>query len=158
MSTADETRQEARCAGERGQMGGAEVLPFVFLIFVVGLLVIFNAWLVIDARMATASAAREGARVLVEGDLSGAEAKAAARIEEAVAAYGRLDASAVSIAAIDYETGTFGRCARVTVTVNYETPFIAIPFIGGAGSRTVSMSHSELIDPYRDGEQEGTCL
>ena len=39
---------------ERGQVGNVEVLPFGVLIFVVGALLVSNAWAVIDARMAVA--------------------------------------------------------------------------------------------------------
>jgi len=51
---------------QRGQIGGFEVLPFGLLLFVAAMLVITNAWAVIDAKHATSSAAREGARAYVE--------------------------------------------------------------------------------------------
>ena len=41
-----------RCAGDAGQVGGIEALPFGLLIFVVGTLLIANAWAVIDAKFA----------------------------------------------------------------------------------------------------------
>src|SRR4029079_720569 len=60
------TRAPGRRHTERGVVGGIEVLPFGFLIFVVGSLVIANAWAVIDARMAADAAARQAARAYVE--------------------------------------------------------------------------------------------
>ncbi|MBA2283441.1 MAG: hypothetical protein H0W25_19710, partial [Acidimicrobiia bacterium] len=50
---------------ERGQMGGIEALPFGLLIFVVGALLVANAWAVIDAKLAVTAAAREAARTWV---------------------------------------------------------------------------------------------
>ena len=146
-----------RWADERGALGGAEVLPFLFLVFVVGILVIFNAWLVVDARLAAASAAREGARAVAESEESRSVSAARASAIEALEAYGRIDAGNVSVEDVEFSHGAFGRCTRATVTVVYDTPFVSIPFLGGVGTRTVTMSHSELVDPYRDGDHQGFC-
>ncbi len=51
---------------DRGQVAGIEAVPFGILIFVVGALLIANAWAVIDVKMAVTSAAREAARTYVE--------------------------------------------------------------------------------------------
>ena len=40
-----------RASGDAGQVGGFEALPFGVLIFVVGVLLITNAWAVIDAKL-----------------------------------------------------------------------------------------------------------
>ncbi|MEY2465047.1 MAG: hypothetical protein QOH64_3185, partial [Acidimicrobiaceae bacterium] len=75
---------------EHGQVAGVEALPFGVLLFVVGALLVANAWAVIDAKMATDSAAREAARTYVEAETHEAgllDATAAAR--EAIAGQGR---------------------------------------------------------------------
>jgi membrane protein required for beta-lactamase induction len=75
---------------ESGQVGGIDGLVFGVLVFVFGTLVVTNAWGVIDAKLATTSAAREAARTYVEaasaGD-AGPAAEAAAR--EAILSHGR---------------------------------------------------------------------
>ena len=58
----------ARCRGDAGQVGGIEALPFGLLIFVVGSLLIANAWAVVDAKFATDAAARQAVRTFVEAD------------------------------------------------------------------------------------------
>ena len=39
--------RSARCRGDAGQVGGIEALPFGLLVFVVGTLLIANAWAVV---------------------------------------------------------------------------------------------------------------
>ena len=65
--------------GERGAIGGIEVLPIGFLLFVVGLLLVVNVWSVIDAKLAAGAAAREAARTAVESS-DAAEALACAAL------------------------------------------------------------------------------
>lgn len=155
--TSPEGRKRRR-GQDSGQIAGIEVLPFGFLLFVAVVLVVANAWAVIDAKMAVSAAAREAARTLVESDPADAFAAADARALEVLAAYGRDDPSRTTIEPPLIEGGTFGRCARVTVTVSYEVPAVVVPFIGGLGDGfTATASHSELIDPYRDGDFEGSC-
>ena len=59
--------QPRRCRGDDGFVGGTEGILFGVVVFVFGTLILFNAWAVIDAKMAVSSAARETARTLVEG-------------------------------------------------------------------------------------------
>ena len=140
---------------ERGFVGGAEVLPFGFLLFVSVLLLIVNAWAVIDTKLAVSAAAREGARVYVESDSEDAAIDAAvAHARAALRSFGR-DNEDVSVA-IDAEG--FARCARVSVTVRTTVPALTLPFIGGFGSGVTAQStHSEIIDPFRSGDYEGSC-
>ncbi len=49
-----------------GQVAGIETIPFGILLFVIGALLVANAWAVIDVKMAVTSAAREAARTYVE--------------------------------------------------------------------------------------------
>ena len=50
--------------GDAGMVGGIEVLPFGVLIFVVGSLLVANAWAVVDTKFMVTSAAREAAHNL----------------------------------------------------------------------------------------------
>jgi hypothetical protein len=150
-----------RRGGDRGQVGGIEVVPFGLLVFVVGTLLVANAWAVVDAKLAVDAAAREAARHFVEADVPAADdfgdAEAAARRAgyEALAAHGREAArSTVELAALESPDGQvgFARCARATFTARYDVPVLRLPWIGGFGSGLdVTSRHSELIDPYRDG-------
>ena len=58
--------------------------------------------------------------------------------------------------------GQFGRCERVVVTVGYKIPSVQVPVLGYTfGTRKVSATHSEVVDPYRsglDGEVGGECV
>jgi hypothetical protein len=147
-----------RLSGDRGQVGGIEVLPFGFLVFVAGMLIIANAWGVIDAKLAVTSAARESVRTFVEApNASTAAAQARAAAEDTLAAYGRDgDRATIGAPVLDRD---FGRCVRVTITVSYDLPVIAVPFIGGFGDlEPVTSTFTEIIDPFRDGlEGPATC-
>jgi len=141
----------ARLRGDRGQVGGIEVLPFGFLVFVAGMLMIANAWGVVDAKLAVTAAAREGVRAYVEAaNASSAEAAAKATATDTLVAYGRDDSRATvhqPVLASD-----FGRCVRVAVTVSYDVPVVDVPFVGSFASlEPVSSTFTEVIDPYRDG-------
>lgn len=140
-----------RCSGDRGQVGGIEALPFGLLIFVLGSLLITNAWAVVDAKFATDAAARQAARTFVEGtdeDRAFEAAEVAGRA--AIDGHGRDPERAV-IAPV----GAFGlaRCERATFEAAYEVPALSIPLIGGFGAApfTVRSSHSEIVDPFRSG-------
>lgn len=139
---------------ERGAVGGLEAIPFGLLVFVVAVLLVANAWAVVDAKLAVTAAAREAARTWVEGSGDAGPARDAAA--EAVAGHGRdpdrleLDLSA--------PTG-FGRCAPVVVRATYHVPALSLPWIGGFGDGfDVSARHSERVDPFRDDLEGGaTC-
>lgn len=138
-----------RCHGEDGQAGGIEVLPFGLLVFVAGVLVIVNAWGVVDAKTAVAAAAREATRAYVEaadGDAAPDAARRAA--EEAMTGAGRDPARLT----LTRTGGGYERCARVTYEARYRVPAIRVPWIGGFGSGlTAAARHSEVIDPLRSG-------
>ncbi|RMH71474.1 MAG: hypothetical protein D6683_14510 [Actinomyces sp.] len=140
-----------RLAGDRGQVGGIEVLPFGFLILVAAVLIIANAWAVVDARLAVTSAAHEGVRAFVEApDGTSAAARAQARARETLVALGR-DPGRAGVGPVVAERG-FVRCSRVTLEVSYRVPAVTVPFVGGFGSLlTVRGRASELVDPYRSG-------
>jgi hypothetical protein len=133
-------------------VGGIEVLPFGLLVFVVGGLLVANAWGVVDAKLAVVSAAREAVRSYVEA--TDGEAGAVAAIEagrSVVAGHGRNPDRVVVEVRHDGDQ-PYERCVRATVTVTYHVPAIALPFIGGYGDAfEVRASQSEIVDPYRSG-------
>ena len=136
-----------RADDEGGVVGGLEALPFGVLVFVVGTLIIVNAWGVVDAKMTVATAAREAARAYVEAPVgSNAEALAQAAAERTVDALGR--------AARDPQitvSGDFARCNRISATVAYPIPALRLPWVGSLGSFTARSTASEIVDPLRSG-------
>ena len=140
-----------RGRGDTGQVGGIEVLPFGFLLFVGVTLLLVNAWAVVDAKLATTSAAREAVRGFVEAPNASAAVDAAdVRAAASLAAYGS-DPARASVAEPVTSDG-FVRCGRVTLTVSYDVPALVVPFLGGFGDGiTVRSTATELIDPFRDG-------
>ena len=139
---------------ESGQFAGIEVLPFGLLVFVVGVLVIANAWAVVDAKLAVVSAAREATRAYVESPpdadpLARAEAAARSAIEGA----GR-DPSRLTITPLEAD---FSRCGEVRFEARYPIPRVTVPFLGGYGEGfTATGRHAEIVDPYRSGVPSGT--
>lgn len=140
---------------DRGQVAGIEALPFGLLLFVVGALLVANAWAVVDTKMAVTAAAREAARTYVEArDNESGLAAATQTAADVIRDYGRdpakLDLPA-PVAGAASGQGPFERCSRVTFTASYPVPALSLPVIGGFGSGfVVRASHSELVDPYRD--------
>lgn len=139
-----------RCRADGGQVGGAEVLPFGVLVFVVGGLLVVNAWAVVDAKFATDAAAHAAVRAYAEApDAASAQQRALAAAADTAAGFGR------SRQRLEIEVVTdagFGRCARVRATARYQVPALTLPWIGGYGDAfEVSSIRSELVDPYRSG-------
>ncbi|HEX3620864.1 MAG TPA: hypothetical protein VHT97_00955 [Acidimicrobiales bacterium] len=137
---------------ESGQVAGIEAIPFGLLTFVVGALLVANAWAVIDAKIAVSAAAREATRAYAEAPVDGdplALADAAAR--DAIQGAGR-DPGQLVLTPIE---ATFARCERVTFQASYRIPAIRLPWLGGFGEGfTASARHSEIVDPYRTGLPE----
>ena len=142
---------------DSGQMAGIEALPFGFLIFVAGALLMANAWAVVDAKLAVSAAAREATRAYVEASTETEADESAVRAAQAsIAGHGR-DPAALGLA-IDPGDG-FGRCTPVEIEAALSVPSVNLPFIGGFG-RTfeVRSTHTEIVDPYRSGlDGEATC-
>jgi hypothetical protein len=137
-----------------------EALPFGLLIFVVGSLLVANAWAVVDAKFAADAAAREAVRVFVEADPVGGDPTSRARSAglDAIAGHGR-DPSRATVQPVGGAELT--RCSRVTFEAVYEVPALTLPFIGryGRGPFTVRSTSSEIVDPFRDGlpGEGGAC-
>jgi hypothetical protein len=140
-----------RARGDAGQVGGIEALPFGLLVFVVGTLLIANAWAVVDAKFATDAAARQAVRTFVEGaDTASARRAAVDAGLASIDGHGRDPARATVQPVGD---AVLDRCARVTFEAVYEVPALLLPFIGGYGTAPfrVRSAHSELVDPFRAG-------
>lgn len=149
-----------RARGDSGQVGGIEALPFGLLVFVVGTLLIANAWAVVDAKFATDAAAREAVRTFVESTDAGvALDHATAAAEAAITAHGR-DPDRATVGPVG--SLRLERCARVTIEVTYEVPALSLPFIGGFGAAPfeVRSRRSEVVDPFRSGLDgaAGACM
>ena len=146
---------------DSGQVRGIEALPFGVLVFVVGALLVANAWAVIDAKMAVDAAARQATRHYVESEVAGPgppDDQEKAAVDAGLAAldaHGRDPAEAsIGLSALTGSGGQagFSRCARATFTASYEVPALTIPWVGGFGDGIdVTSSHSELVDPFRSG-------
>lgn len=139
-----------RRLSETGQ-GGLEVLPFGFLVLVVGALLVVNVWAVVDAKLATESASREAARAYVEApDVETARRDGEAAARQAIAGHDRDPDLARYLPPPDE---AFARCARISWTVEYDVPALTLPWIGGLGGSvfTARATHSEIVDPYRSG-------
>jgi len=133
---------------ESGQ-AGIEVIPFGLLTFVIGTLIVANAWAVVDAKMAVSAAAREATRAFVEAPVDAdpltlAQEAAASAIRGA----GR-DPDFMELAQLE---GTFARCETVRFQASYQIPAIRVPWVGGFGAGfTATATHAEVVDPYRTG-------
>ena len=128
---------------------GAEVLPFVVLVFVAGTLVFAQAWAALDAKMATIAGAREAVRAFVEHpgrSASNAAAAAVAAGSGAISGYGINGAHAIA----PVGRARLGRCARATFVASQEVPRLAL----GRLRRPPMIVHaraSEIVDPFRHG-------
>jgi hypothetical protein len=147
-----------RATDESGVVGGLEVLPFGFLVFVAGTLLIANAWGVVDAKIAAGAAAREATRAFVEssaGSTAGATSEAERAAVEAMAGHGR-DPARMTVRS----DGRLAleRCAPATFVVTYRVQTVALPWIGGFGDGfvTASARHREVVDPFRDDVPTGS--
>ena len=142
-------KRRSRDRDESGQVAGIEAIPFGLLVFVVGVLLVTNAWAVIDAKMTVASAAREAARAYVEAvDAGDAPVAAQAAAGDVVRAGGR-DPARLELTS---PSSGFTRCQRVTFVAAYPVPAITLPWIGGVGHGfTARARPSALVDPYRSG-------
>lgn len=143
---------------EEGQIGGVEGVVFGVLVFVLGTLIVSNAWGVIDSKLAAASAAREGTRAFVESEgPSASEAMAEAEVaaRDAISGFGR-DPRRMVFAP---EEARFERCGRITVRIEYPVPLVAVPLVGRYGHGFTAVGrHSEIVDPFRSGiPDRGGC-
>lgn len=140
-------------ASEDGFVAGAESLLFGVLLFVVGTLVVVNAWSVVDARFATSAAAREAVRVAVEAPPGAdVDVAASAAARAAFAGHGR-DPSRLqlrSLTALEQH-----RCAEFRFEASTTVVPVLLPGVGSGARVRVASTHAEVVDPYRSGLPEG---
>lgn len=123
-------------------------LIFGVLIFVLGLLMVANAWGVIDAKLAASTAATEAVRAFVQTAPDGDPAVQARQAATAVMVASGRSSERTSVTII----GSPVRCSRVVAVVRYRVPIVAVPLLGAFGSGfVVTATHAELVDPYRSG-------
>lgn len=137
-----------RIRRDQSGQAGLEAIPFGLLTFVVGLLLVVNAWAVIDAKIAVSSAVREATRAYVEAPSDGEPldlADAAAR--SAIRGAGR-NPEVLVLTPLD---GTFARCQTVRFEASYQLPAVRVPWLGGFGTFTARARHAEIVDPFRTG-------
>ncbi len=139
---------------ESGFSGGLESLAFGALVFVFGTLIILNAWAVVDARFATAAAAREAVRAVVEAEPGRSEADLAAEAEhaavQALSAYGYTVRPT-----LEFGDLAQSRCATIQVTVGVDVRASIVPGFADAAVYPVRSSYAEVIDPFRPGLAAG---
>lgn len=141
---------------ECGQ-AGITALPLGLLTFVVAVVLVANAWAVIDAKMAVSAAAREATRAYVEAPpgadpMARAEAAARQALQGAGRDPGRMQLQALQAALV--------RCAVVRFEARYPVAAVTVPWVGGYGSGfTAAARHAEIVDPYRTGlaATDGPC-
>jgi hypothetical protein len=137
--------------GEAGQLGGIEALAFGMLILLVGVLVVSNAWGIIDAKTAAREAAREGARTYATAPTSSAAQAASLASGAAAQTLGEMGYSPAP-GGNQLAQGTFQRCAVITWEVAVRVPAFRLPWIASHYSFfTASAFESERVDPYRSG-------
>ena len=136
---------------ESGFVGGFEALPFGFLVFVAGTLLLVNAWAVFDCHLAASAAAREAVRTFVES--SGSDASAVQAGEDAAVEALTGHGKDMERMTVRWSGAHLARCQAVTVTVGYDVPIVAVPWLGafGGGLLHTSARHSEVVDPYGRG-------
>lgn len=132
---------------ESGQ-AGIEALPFALLTFVVGTLIVVNAWAVIDAKITVSSAAREATRAYVEAPADGDPAGLADTAARASVVGAGRDPQRLTLMQLD---GSFARCDTVRFEAAYRLPAVRIPWLGGLGTFTARARHAEIVDPFRTG-------
>lgn len=148
---------DARAAGvasthELGVVGGLEALAFGVLVFVVGTLVVLNAWAVVDAKFASSAAAREAVRAVVSAEPGTGpdelSRRASVAAHQAVAAHGygpdRVTITPGSPMRLE-------RCAEIAIDVRVRVHATLVPGAWSTRSYDVGSSHEDVMDPFRSG-------
>lgn len=151
MSVPERRPAQRGLRSEDGFVAGAESLLFGVLIFVIGTLIVANAWGAIDAKFATSAAAREATRAAVEApsgaDLHGVATDAALM---ALDGHGRGESRGFTLTSVG--ANELSRCAEVGFEVQVEVPVLSMPGIDRRLTTYIVRSeHRELVDPYRSG-------
>lgn len=128
---------------------GAEALAVGSLVLVVAMVLVVNAWAVLDTRTALESAAREYLRAYTEAGSPAAAAADGRRALDMVLGDRPGLAGRVQVSAP--RPGGFGPCAAATVRLSSDVPAVRIPFLAdGWGRHTVTVRATELVDAHRE--------
>lgn len=149
-----------RWRDEDGFVAGGEALALGVVVFVVGVLLVLNAWRLVDGKLAVETAAREAARGLVEAPVDvlldpvrGHEVADGRARATMVAHRGADDVPEATWRFVSTQlAGTAARCAPVTATVTVRVDTVRVPLVPvGFGTVTLVGTHTERIEPYRSG-------
>lgn len=151
-----------RWRDEGGFVAGGEALALGVVVFVVGALLVLNAWRLVDGKLAVETAAREAVRGLVEAPVDVltdpqrghdvADARARATM---VAHRGPGDTADATWGFVATRlAGDTVRCSPVTATVTVTVDTVRVPLVG-FGTVTLTGTHTERIEPYRSGLPAG---
>lgn len=136
---------------ESGQVGGLEAVAFGMLVLVMGVLIVSNAWGVIDARTAASEAAREAARTFATAPVRNDQQADTLARQAASATLQELGWQPVG-ASIRRTEGTFARCDVVTYEVDVSVPVFHLGWLqSGPSVFHARATHTERVDPYRSG-------
>jgi hypothetical protein len=118
-----------RLRGDQGQVGGIEVIPFGILTFVIAMLVIANAWAVVDAKLSTTSAAREAVRTFVEApNEETALFRAESAAQQAISGHGRsAGATSISISSAASVKDSLQSHRQVKSLIRFEAGYQETP-------------------------------
>jgi Flp pilus assembly protein TadG len=130
----------------RGDRGVAVIeFPFgVLLVFAAALMVLtVPTWL--ERHAAARAAADEAARAVVLADNWDEGAAQAQAIVDQVATNYDLAPGDLTLEL----SGSFDRGSSVTATVTVTMPVSNVPLVGSVGGFSRSLSHTEVVDPFR---------
>lgn len=143
---------------EGGFVAGAESLIFGVVIFVLGTIVVLNAWSALDARFAAAAAARDAVRAVVQAPAgSDLAAVAESAAVAAFAGHGREPAGLEVIWIGDGDGPQRARCGEVRFRVETTVDVVLLPRWSSPPSFQVSALHAELVESYRAGIDATVC-
>jgi hypothetical protein len=149
VSSAETGIGDRRRRGQGGFLAGSDGLIFGALVLLCGSVVIINAWAAIDTRIALDSAAREYLRTYGEQPDGPTARAAGVRAARTVLSRRGMEPSRL-IFTTEPRVESFGPCQLAEVGLTVTVPAIEVPFLDGMGSRSVTVTHSELVDAHRE--------
>lgn len=135
---------------DRGAVAGLDGMFFGLLVFGIGVLAVVNLWRAVDARRVADATAREYLRAWTEApspERAVADADSAARSRVEAAGW-----PAGSVEIVGADPSIFGPCAPAEVQITVRLRPIHVPLVSSLGPETMTVTRSELIDPYREIE------
>ncbi len=130
-------------------VAGAEALALGALVLIVGMILVVNAWAVIDTRLALESAAREYLRAYTEADSPDEALQRGAT--SLMSVLEDRPALAERVRLTDPRGEQFGPCAAAAVSIAAIVPAIRMPLLDrGWGEHTVTVSAVELVDAHQE--------